>query len=194
VSIASSNEISPQSDLPATVTVITDAARAEGMQQVTYRQGGTSGRETVEEVGGVGYLKGDAFTLQYFNGFTAETADRYSDVWLSVTTADGAFAKLTSGLTMATLPEQLSMPGSTVIKGATTVSGQRVTKLTSTATISSHTVISYLYVRARGLRLPVEQTFKEAGIGSGSDRYSQWNKPVAVTAPTKTVPLSSTGQ
>jgi hypothetical protein len=48
----------------ATVTVVPDAGSAEGIQRVTYEQGGTSGHETVEVVGGVGYLNGDSFTLE----------------------------------------------------------------------------------------------------------------------------------
>jgi hypothetical protein len=194
VSTASADGVGANPDLPASVGITTDAARLEGIQHVTFHEGGTSGHEIVEEVHGIGYLQGDAFTLQAFNGFSAAAATRYAGVWLSVTKSDGAFAKLTSGLTMATMPAQLAMPGTAVFNGKAKINGQQVVTLRSTATSSSQTVSALLSMRSRGVPLPVEETFKESGGGSGSDAYSRWNKSVVVTAPPNSTPFSATGQ
>ena len=62
--LQSGTGVAATANVKATVTVVPDAVSAEGIQRVTYEQGGTSGHETVEVVGGVGYLNGDSFTLE----------------------------------------------------------------------------------------------------------------------------------
>lgn len=44
--------VSAKTNVNATVTIVTDAGTSEGIQRVTYGQRGTSGRETVEVIGG----------------------------------------------------------------------------------------------------------------------------------------------
>ena len=179
-------------DCRSMVKIITDAARSDGIQRVTFQQGGTTGQETTEEMGGVGYFRGDAFTLQNFNGFSAAAAAKYASVWLRVTKSDSAFAKVTAGLTMSTMPAQLMLPNPRLV-GTTTLGGSRVRELRAVFTETSGTVTGLLYVRSRGVPLPVEQKFTQSS-GAGSDVFSNWNEPVTVTAPTSSVPFAATGQ
>ncbi|MFZ2055870.1 MAG: hypothetical protein WAV54_00470, partial [Acidimicrobiales bacterium] len=50
-----------------TVTIVTDAGTVIGIQHITYELAGRFGHEIVEEVKGVGYLRGDAFILHNYN-------------------------------------------------------------------------------------------------------------------------------
>lgn len=194
VSISSSNPLGATPNVAATVAITTDAARAEGIQHVAYQQGTTSGQEIIEEVDGVGYFRGDAFTLQNFNGFSATAAASYAEVWLKVTKSDKAFAKLTSGLTISTIPAQMVLPQPQLLPASSPVGGTRVKQLRAVFSEPSGTVTGFLYVRSRGAPLPVEQMYMQNGGGHGTDVFSNWNRPVSLIPPTSSVPFSATGQ
>jgi hypothetical protein len=142
----------------ATVTIVTDAGTSEGIQRVTYGQGGTSGHETVEVIGGNAYFSGDSFILENFNGFSATAAARYADTWLEVTPAESAFANLTSAVTMSTIPAQIVLPKPQLLNGESTVAGTRVKAIRAVVSVSSGKETGVLYVRSKGIPLPVELT------------------------------------
>ena len=176
------------------MTIVTDAARGEGIQRVTFQQMGTSGHETVEEIGGVGYFTGDAFTLENFNGFTAEAAQQYSGKWLKVTNSDAAFEKVTSGLSISSIPAQMVLPRSELLAHSTTIGGYSVKELRAVFKEPTGTVTGLLYIRSRGTPLPVEQTFTQQNGSRGTDTFGHWNEPVSVTPPTSSIPFSANGQ
>jgi len=194
VSFQSGINVSAKANAKATVTIVTDAGTSEGIQRVTYGQGGTSGHETVEVIGGNAYFSGDSFILENFNGFSATAAARYADTWLEVTPAESAFANLTSAVTMSTIPAQIVLPKPQLLNGESTVAGTRVKAIRAVVSVSSGKETGVLYVRSKGIPLPVELTSALVKGGSGSDVFSNWNETVAVTAPSSSIPFSSTGQ
>jgi hypothetical protein len=194
VSSQSGINVSAKADANATVRVVTDAGTSEGIQRVTYGQGGTSGHETVEVIGGNAYFSGDSFTLENFNGFSASAAARYADTWLEVTPADGAFANLTSAVTMSTIPAQIVLPNPQLLNGESSVAGTRVKGLRAVVAVPSGKETGILYVRSKGNPLPVELTSSLIHGGRGSDVFSKWNETVTVTVPSSSIPFSSTGQ
>jgi hypothetical protein len=186
--------VSAKANVNATVTIVTDAGTSKGIQRVTYGQGGTSGHETVEVVGGNAYFSGDSFTLENFNGFSATAAARYAGTWLEVTPTEGAFASLTSAVTMSTIPAQIALPKPQMLKGESTVGGTQVQGLRAVVSVPSGKETGVLYVRSKGSPLPVKLTSALTNGGRGSDVFSKWNEPVTVTAPPSSIPFSSTGQ
>jgi hypothetical protein len=194
VATTTGSEVGAASNALATIAIITDAARTEGIQHLTFEQGGTTGHEVIEVVGGIGYFKGDALTLQSFNGFTASAATRYAGMWLKVTKSDAAFSKVTSGVTMSTLPSQLNLPHPQLLSGLVTVVGYRVKELRAVFAEPTGTVTGTLYVRSHGAPLPVEETFVQTGGAHGSDVLTNWNERMTVTPPTSSIPFSATGQ
>jgi hypothetical protein len=195
VSVDTGKGLAVNSQTVATVDIVTDAGSTEGTQQVSYKQGETSGHEDVDAIGGVGYFRGDSFTLQNFNGFSATAAGRYASKWLAVAKTNNAFASVTSGLLMSTIPAQIAMPSAPqLLAGFRTVDGQRVKGLQATATEDSVKVTVVLYVRASGAPLPVEEKISSAGEVNGSAIFSGWNESVRASAPSSSIPLSSTGQ
>ena len=194
VSFQSGVNVAANANVNATVKIATDAGTSEGIQRVNFEQGGTSGHETVEVIGGEAYLNGDSFTLENFNGFSAGAAARYAGTWLEVTPSDSAFSNLTSAVTMSTVPAQIVLPKPQLLKGESTVVGSRVKSLRAVVSVPSGKETGILYVRSTGDPLPVELTSALVKGGRGSDVFSKWNEPVTVTAPSSSVPFASTGQ
>jgi hypothetical protein len=194
VSFESGINVSAKANANATVTIVTDAGTSEGIQRVTYGQRGTSGHESVEMIGGNAYFSGDSFTLENFNGFSATAAARYAGTWLEVTTADAAFASLTSAVTMATIPTQIALPKPQLLSGQSIVGGTQVKGLRAVVSVPSGKETGVLYIRSKGSPLPVKLTSAQTNGGRGSVVFSKWNEPVTVTAPPSSIPFSSTGQ
>lgn len=194
VSFQSGTNVSANATVNATVTIVTDAGSSEGIQRVTFEQGGTVGHETVEVTGGEAYFSGDPFTLENFNGFSAAAAARYAGTWLEVSPSEGAFASLTSAVTMSTIPAQIVLPKPELLKGEATVSGIRVRGIRGVVSTHSGKETGVLYVRSTGSPLPVKSTSSLVNGGHGSDVFSKWNEAVTVTAPASSTPFSSTGQ
>lgn len=194
VSSQSGINVSAKANVKATVTIITDAGTSEGIQRVTYGQAGVSGHETVEVIGGNAYFSGDTFTLENFNGFSATAAARYAGTWLEVTPTEGAFASLTSAVTMSTIPAQIVLPKPQMLRGESTVAGTQVQGLRAVVAVSSGRETGVLYVRSKGSPLPVKLSSVMTNGGRGSVVFSKWNEPVTVTAPPSSVPFTSTGQ
>ncbi len=194
VSTESGSGVAASASQVASVEIITDAGTTEGSQQVTFRQGKTSGHEAILDVGGVGYLRGDAFTLQNFNGFTAKAAKHYASEWLSVKKSDQAFGSVTSGLLLATIATQIDIPPPQLVTGTQTLHGLKVKVLQATfqsSTNNGATMVN-LDVRSSGTPLPVQETI--AGPSTGAEVFSDWNELVHVVAPRFAIPFSSTGQ
>jgi hypothetical protein len=194
VSGESGSGIAASASQVATVEIITDAGNAEGSQQVTYHQGKTIGHEEILDIGGVGYLRGDAFTLQNYNGFTAKAAKRYASEWLSLKKSDQAFASVTSGVLISTIATQIDIPPPQLATGTQTLHGLKVKVLQATFQASSNngaTTVN-LAVRASGTPLPVQETID--GPSTGAEVFSDWNELLHVSAPRFSIPFSSTGQ
>jgi hypothetical protein len=194
VSTTSNNQLGATPNVAATVTIVTDAARGEGIQHISFEQAGSMGQETIELIGGAGYFRGDAFTLQNFNGFTASAAQRYAGTWLKVTHSDAAYSKVTSGLTIASMPAQMVLPQPQLLPSVSTLDGYNVRQLRSVFQESSGTVTGLMYIRSRGTPLPVEQTFTQQDGSHGTDTWSHWNEPVTIKTPVASTLFSATGQ
>jgi hypothetical protein len=194
VSFQSGTNVSANASTNASVTIVTDAGSSEGIQRVAFTQGGVSGHETVEVVGGEGYFSGDSFTLKNFNGFSAAAATHYAGTWLEVSPSDSAFTSLTSAVTMSTIPAQIVLPQPELLKRESTVSGIRVKAVRGVVSTHSGKETGVLYVRSAGTPLPVKLTSTLVHGGHGSDVFSRWNEAVTVTAPPSSIPLSSTDQ
>lgn len=191
VHVVDTTKIKNASGKQVTVTIATDAAATLGIQHITYELAGRVGDETVEDVKGVGYLRGDAFILQNYNEFPKSAANKYSMKWISVTKANSGFSALTAGVLMSTIPAEIEMPSPKLLAGIQKVAGIMVRVLHTTVTEGSSSTTGTLFVRTSGAPLPVEQQFTHTGGGKVIVNYSRWNEPVHLTAPDSSVPLSS---
>jgi hypothetical protein len=157
----------------------------EVVLDVKLSSGGGTGRLSLSgsnldllRIGSTFYLKAPAAMYQKI-GINAKVPP---DVWLKTTV--GTIPNLA---TFTEMKEQLSrlLNVSPVTKGAiTTVNGQKVVELRQKLKVFTRS----LYVAVTGKPYPVEILLK--GQVAGNTTLSDWNKPVTLTPPSKSLEIS----
>lgn len=154
-------------------------------------------------VGGVGYIKGNAAALTGFFGFPAALATRLVGRWISFHPGDSAggtnYQAVTSGVTLASVADELRLTGPITLTAPTVAAGQPVVGVHGHAPVGHDNPPGStltLYVASRGHPLPV--TFQtKAAVGQATYRFSRWGEALHLTAPPNPIPaasLSSPGQ
>jgi hypothetical protein len=173
------------------VTMVGDAGLDRGIQRITVRKGGRTGHVTVLVVANTAYVRGDAFTLQNYMGFKAPDAAEYAGKWILIPHDAGGFATVAAGVRLASTIDETKLPAPLVSVPATVVNGERVVGVASTRRVSGHTVTETLYIRAKGVPLPVVEVARQ-GSSSFKVTFSGWNERVRVVAPSHVVHLANT--
>jgi hypothetical protein len=179
--------VSVQKGTKAEITIVADAGPASGIQRITYRRGGKTGHVTVIVANRTAYLRGDAFTLQNYLGFTKADASRAANRWLLFPHTSPAYAPVAADVTFGSAMSSLVPRGRLAVVPQTTMAGRRVIGIRATIKQGSHTASTTLYVRAAGARLPVAEVVV-GPTGRATLTYSRWNEPVSVRAPTSQAP------
>jgi len=172
----------------------TDVTADSGVQTIAYLDNRTNKFDTLVHLRLVNhtvYIRGDADgLLQTLNdqqdgpvNLTDAQARRYAGQWISIPQGDKLYAQTAEGLTLASIVHSVApmvahrswklrkrRTGPSILVGPT---GMRVA------------------VHARGEPLPV--AFEQAwGIGvEDSVRFSKWNEPVHVQAPSSSTPIAT---
>ncbi len=135
------------------------------------------------QVGGYAYISGSSAFYSHFAGSAA--AQLLQGKWLKASATTGSLASLASLTDLHRLLESaLAKTGASLTKGSvTTVEGQRVVPVTDTSAEGGT-----LYVATTGQPFPVQ--ISKSGAGGGKIVFSEWNKPVTLTAPANSVDLS----
>jgi hypothetical protein len=177
----------------ARIDQIGDAARAQGIQRITYRKTGTTGHVTVIVSADSAYVRGDAFTLINYMGFKAVPAATYANRWILVPRGDRDYATVALGVRLASTIDELKLPAPISRVPDTTVAGQHVVGVRAKVTPSPGvTATVTLYGRATGSPLPVQEVTTQPGTRF-TVTLGKWNEPVRITAPAGAVPISQTG-
>jgi hypothetical protein len=170
------------------VRIVGDAALDRGIQRITYRQAGKSGHVTVLVVANTAYIRGDAFTLENYMGFSTASAESLANRWLKVPHTAPRFAPTAEAVRLRSTIKDVTVPRPRVALSQSVFNGQRVIGIRNTSMVSGQRVTRTLYVRASGLKLPVAEV--ERGHGSASVpggrvtvTFSKWREPVSVSAP-----------
>jgi hypothetical protein len=152
---------------------------------------------TVLVVGGVGYIKANAAGLTGFFGFPAALATRLVGRWISFHPGDSAgktsYQGVTSGVTLASVADQLRLTGPLTLTAPTVAAGQPVVGVHGHAPAGQHnppgsTVT--VYVASRGRPRPV--TFQvKAAVGQATGKFSRWGEALHLTAPQNPIPAAS---
>jgi hypothetical protein len=135
------------------------------------------------QVGGYAYISGSSAFYSHFAGSAA--AQLLQGKWLKASATTGSLASLASLTDLHRLLESaLAKTGASLTKGSvTTVEGQRVVPVTDSSAEGGT-----LYVATTGQPFPVQ--ISKSGAGGGKIVFSEWNKPVTLTAPANSVDLS----
>ncbi len=169
-------------------TTVGDAAADRGVQYVTYRAGGHTGHVTVRVVANTAYIKGDAFALTSYVGFSAQAA-KYAGKWVRIPHTSSAFNGVAAAVRLGSNIDELQLSPPLTKLGTSTMQGQRVIGIRGRETQNGITATATLYVRAAGTPLPVSEVATEGTIRA-SVVFSKWNERVTVSAPSGAVTLS----
>jgi len=132
-------------------------------------------------VGNTAYISGSPAFYRGLGGSAA--AQLFKGKWLKASATSGEFASFKQLADMRQLIDTTLAAHGTLVKGATTTaSGQPVIAVTDT------TKDGTLYVATTGKPYPLQ--LSKGGSESGKITFSDWNRPVTITAPSNAVDLS----
>jgi hypothetical protein len=178
-----------------TVTLTTKAGRHDGVQSINFHIGGKDGQISIILVGTTVYIRGNAFGLQQYMGFSDTAAPKEAGRWISISEPDATlvtiFEAVAAGLTVSSTVSELAMTGPlTETAAKKTVAGEPVIGIRGTTLVNSEapSTPQVLYLKSTGEHLPVEavQTLKAE---TSSEVLGPWGQAPPVQVPTGSVPL-----
>jgi hypothetical protein len=165
------------------LTIVADVAAAQGVQRIVYRRAGKSGRATIRVVRRTAYIRGDAFALHGFLGFTTAQSTRYAGRWLALSHTSAAYATVAAAVTLKSFLAQI-YPQTHLSRVHGTLAGHRLEGVRGNASHEGVSFVETVYARAGRSRLPVEESETSAKVGFSSRTViGPWNETVRVRAP-----------
>ncbi len=171
-------------------TMVCDVSARRGVQRITVRLHGKTGRFTVIVVGHTAYVRGDVPALHDYLGFPAARARKYAGRWISVPRTSRAYAAFAADVTLGSLVAD-HVPQSNLSTVSGTVGGRKVLGLRGTVVVAGVSSTTIVYVRSAAHPLPLEtrDVSSQHGFRDGL-ALGPWNRPVPIEAPTHAVPIS----
>jgi hypothetical protein len=169
-----------------------DSGPASGTQTVATGKGNLDDTITINVIGGLTYVKGNASGLQALVGMDAATAQQVAGRWIEFSTTNATFAQVVAGVRSHDVATELELKGPLTLGHATTLGGVAVDAIEGTQTYARKTDRVVLYVRAHGSHVPVEEDAVDAkgkATGALHVAYSHWGETVRPEAPPGAVPI-----
>jgi hypothetical protein len=170
-----------------------DAGPASGTQTVLTGKGTLDDSVTIEVIGDITYLKGNAGGLENLAGLSAAQATVAAGQWIQFPTADSAFSQVVDGVRSQDLTKELALKGPLSLGRPRTINGSAVDTIEGTQDNGTKTRLHVvLYVRAQGAHVPVEEDSLGAqGKPSSAEHvvYSKWGEIVRPEAPQATISI-----
>jgi hypothetical protein len=198
VHYASASSQTTTSGVKVTLLESGDAGPASGTQSVYFSRGTVNGSISIEVIGGITYVKGDANGLANLAGLSPLQAGSSAGKWIDFATGDAVFSQVVAGVRSSDIAAQLALSGPLSLGRARTLHGIAVLAVDGTETQSAsgsgngtHQRV-VLYVRAHGRHLPVEEdSVNSRGQPTGAFRvtYSNWGERVRPQAPLAAITL-----
>jgi hypothetical protein len=169
-----------------------DSGPASGTQDVATAKSGVTDMISIEVIGGLTYVKGNAGGFQALVGMDAATAQQVAGRWIQFSTDNATFAQVVAGVRSRDVANELELKGPLTLGHATTVGGVAVDAIEGTQTYAKKKERVVLYVRAHGSHVPVEEDAVDAtGKPNGTLHvaYSHWGEIVRPQAPQGALPI-----
>jgi hypothetical protein len=133
------------------------------------------------EIDGTTYISGSSAFYSHFAG--AAAAQLLQGKWLKASSSNSSFAGISSLTELRKLLDAALATSSKALAsgGSGTVNGQAVVGVRDTSQNAT------LYVATSGPAFPVE--IVKSGAGGGTITFSEWNRPVTLTAPANAVDI-----
>ena len=179
-----------------TLVEIGNAGPASGTQLVSMGPSAQSQPDsaTIEVIGGITYLKGNAGGLEDLAGFSASQATEAAGQWIQFATNNSLFSPVVAGVRSSDIAKELALKGPLKLGRSRTLDGRAVDAIEGTQTFGKTSGRVVLYVRERGSHVPVEEDSLGAdGRPSLAEHvtYSSWGETVRPEAPQATVSIGS---
>lgn len=169
-----------------------DAGPASGTQTVATGKGNLNDTITIDVIGGLTFVMGNAGGFETLVGMDAATAQQAAGHWIDFSTTNSSFAQVVAGVRSHDVANELELKGPLTLGHATTVDGIAVDAIDGTQTYSKKKEHVVLYVRAHGSHVPVEEDAVDAkgnATGALHVAYSHWGEIVRPQAPQGAVPI-----
>lgn len=169
-----------------------DAGPASGTQTVATGKGNLNDTITIDVIGGLTYVKGNAAGLEALAGLNAANALEAAGKWIEFSTSDAAFSQVVAGVRSHDVASELELKGPLTLGHARTINGIAVDAIKGTQGTGKKVTHVVLYVRAHGTHVPVEE---DALTAKGQDSpmlhvsYSRWGETVRPQAPSGALPF-----
>lgn len=175
-----------------TETLTTNAGTNEGSQVVSLVKGRSHGEVSAKLIADTVYVNGDIFALRNYMGFTATAATDEANRWLSIPHSNPDFSAVAAGLTIGSTTTELEMTRPIASLGESIVLGQKVVGLKGKARspAGKPQLTMVVYVRARGVQLPVEAKLTYQSV-TDVISLGHWNERVAETTPSDAISLQT---
>ena len=174
-------------------TVVGDASKTGGVQEVTVVDGTRTGHVQVRLIGRNFYIQGDDYGLTTYVGMPSNLAATYKNRWIVFGPSTPDFTAIAKSMTVSAAVDQISMKGPLTMATAQ-VAGSPAIVLTGTTTSLSAKDTkgpATLVVTADGTDLPLSfsgQGTDGTTVAKASITYSRWGQPVTVARPAHAVP------
>lgn len=178
-------------------TCVTDVASGTGKQTISTT---SDGNATFVVLPSMAYLQADATWLHEVMSFTPKSASIYAGQWMSDPSTDvTTYQNWAQGVTLETTLENILPTATPAIPLAftktSTFDGKSVVGVSGAIPSGTGPAGSeVLYISTAAPYLPVADVQHETvngKSGTGTALYSDWGKPISVTAPTTVIPFSS---
>lgn len=169
-----------------------DSGPASGTQTVATGKAGVTDTITIDVIGGLTYVMGNAGGFQALVGMNAATAQQVAGRWIEFSTTNATFAQVVAGVRSHDVANQLELKGPLKLGHASTLGGIAVDAIEGTQTYAKKKERVVLYVRAHGRHVPVEEDAVDSkGKANGALHvaYSHWGETVRPQAPQGAVPI-----
>ena len=177
-----------------TLVEIGNAGPASGTQLVSMGPSAQSQPDsaTIEVIGGITYLKGNAGGLQNLAGLSASQATEAAGQWIEFATDNSLFSPVVAGVRSSDIAKELTLKGPLALGKPRTLDGYAVDAIEGTQKFGKTNGRVVLYVRARGQPRP-----GGGGLARGQRSaepaehvtYSSWGETVRPEAPQATVSI-----
>jgi hypothetical protein len=177
-----------------TVQNVYDAATTQGKQVATSSP--PSNGIALLMSPQMAYIQGDASFLEDVVGMGRDDAMKYAGQWIAVPSSSSEYANAASGLTISELITNVTPTGTLSFAKPTTIDGKTAVGVSGGLPVwangSAGTTV--LYVSTAAPYLPVAEVVQGTNGTdkmTGTDHMSDYGKPVTVTAPATSIPITS---
>ena len=168
------------------IRLLCDVAQGIGIQKITVTHGRLTGPADVIVYRKIVFLRGNAFTMRVFFGFSPKQANTFAGQWIFIPHSSPAFAPIADGATFQSFVASLFPPNQLSLVTAGKLVGVR-----GTGQHEGVTVDETVFAPDRGSPLPVKKTASYPGhVGTNRLTMSHWNKAVQVSVPANAVPIA----